>query len=62
LPDGVNLRVMSSSLHADTHIDAGEFLTTQQQNGSNALYRRISGSTNSMGQPLILIKSLPRLQ
>ncbi len=28
---------MSSSLQADTHIDAGEFLTTQQQNGLERL-------------------------
>ncbi len=37
LPYGVYLRGMSSSLHADTHIDAGEFLTTQQQNGLERL-------------------------
>jgi hypothetical protein len=34
---GVNLRGVSSCLHADTHIDAGEFLTTQQQNGLERL-------------------------
>jgi hypothetical protein len=37
LPDGVNLRGVSSSLYANTHIDAGEFLTTQQQNGLERL-------------------------